>query len=66
MLEGHGVTALGDWLSTLSLSAIPSESESETEETQTESGPSSASLAAWLATHIVSEAQVASPAAAGE
>lgn len=69
MLEGHGVTALGDWLSTLALSAIPTDSESETEATQTGSeaqGPSSASLAAWLATHIAPEAQVSCPAAAGQ
>ncbi|MEQ6889998.1 hypothetical protein ABE957_15080 [Halomonas sp. CS7] len=69
VLEGHGVTALGDWLSTLALSAIPSDSESETEETETETGseaPSSGSLAAWLATHIAPEAQVARPAAAGQ
>ncbi|SFT39759.1 PqqD family peptide modification chaperone [Halomonas saccharevitans] len=69
MLEGHGVTALGDWLSTLALSAIPTDSESETEATQTGSeaqGPSSASLAAWMATHIAPEAQVSRPAAAGQ
>ncbi|WP_158294523.1 PqqD family peptide modification chaperone [Halomonas urmiana] len=77
VLEGHGVTALGDWLSSLALSAIPSESESETkketetetEVTETESepqGPSSASLTDWLATHIASDAQAVRPAAAGE
>ncbi|MDT8879649.1 PqqD family peptide modification chaperone [Halomonas saccharevitans] len=69
MLEGHGVTALGDWLSTLALSAIPTDSGSETEAIQTGSeaqGPSSASLAAWLATHIAPEAPVASSAAAVE
>lgn len=75
-LTGHGVAVLGDWLSSLALRAIPSESESETkketetetEETETESepqGPSPASLAAWLATYILSDAHVAR-AAAGE
>lgn len=62
VLEGHDVTALGEWLSTLASSAIQIVTDTES----AAQGPSSASLAAWLATHIAPDAQVARPAAAGE
>ena len=61
-LEGQGVTALGDWLSTLALGAI----EVEAEAGDGIEAPSSASLADWLAKHIATEAPVARPAAAGK
>ncbi|QFU02737.1 Tubulin-tyrosine ligase family protein [Halomonas sp. THAF5a] len=59
-LTAQGVTALGDWLATLSLGAVAIDAEAGSE------APSSTALAAWLAESMATDAPVDRAAAAGE